>query len=180
MSALQIAVLLAGGHLGVLVNNNQQISELAAILGDKLSARQQWVTVAESCTGGGVAEAITRIPGSSGWFELGFVTYSNRAKTRLLGVDEGVLATVGAVSRPVVESMAEGALLESQADMAVAISGIAGPDGGNDDKPVGTVWFAWALDSGLIEAEVHHFDGDRAAVRQQSVIVALQGLLDRI
>ena len=159
---------------------NNQITDLAAALGEILLSRQLTVTVAESCTGGGVAEAITRIPGSSRWFEVGFVTYSNHAKSRLLGVDEGVLAGVGAVSESVVEQMANGALQEAQADIAVAVSGIAGPDGGSEEKPVGTVWFAWARDDGEIITKKMVFSGDRLAVRQQSVVLSLQGLLELI
>jgi len=162
------------------VDINNQITDLAAALGEILLSRQLTVTVAESCTGGGVAEAITRIPGSSRWFEVGFVTYSNHAKSRLLGVDEGVLAGVGAVSESVVEQMANGALQEAQADIAVAVSGIAGPDGGSEEKPVGTVWFAWARDDGEIITKKMVFSGDRLAVRQQSVVLSLQGLLELI
>lgn len=160
------------------MDNNNRITELAAILGEKLLASGHLVTTAESCTGGGVAEAITRIPGSSRWFEVGFVTYSNHAKARLLGIDEGVLASVGAVSQAVVEQMAAGALQESQADWSVAVSGIAGPDGGSDEKPVGTVWFAWAGDEGAIATRKMQFSGDRLAVRSQSVVIALEGLLE--
>jgi len=162
------------------VDNNSRITELAGVLGEKLVAQQLTVTAAESCTAGGIAEAITRIPGSSRWFEVGFVTYSNHAKSRLLGVEEGLLAGVGAVSQGVVEQMANGALLESQADIAVAVSGIAGPDGGTDEKPVGTVWFAWARDNGEVLSEKRQFKGDRLTVRQLSVIAALEGLLELV
>lgn len=159
------------------MDTNTRITELAAILGEKLLSHQLTVTVAESCTGGGLAEAITRIPGSSRWFEVGFVTYSNHAKSRLLGVDEGLLASPGAVSQGVVEQMANGALQESQADLAVAVSGIAGPDGGSEDKPVGTVWFAWTRDDGEIVSQKMLFTGDRLSVRQQSVVAGLEGLI---
>ena len=159
------------------MDNNPRITELAAALGARLLAQELTVTAAESCTAGGIAEAITRIPGSSRWFEVGFVTYSNLAKSRLLGVEEGLLASVGAVSEGVVAQMANGALLESQADIAVAVSGIAGPDGGTADKPVGTVWFAWARDDGALKTHCEHFTGDRLAVRQQSVVTALEGLI---
>ena len=162
------------------MDNNSRITELAGVLGDKLVAQELTVTAAESCTAGGIAEAITRIPGSSRWFEVGFVTYSNHAKSRLLAVDEGLIASVGAVSQGVVEQMADGALLESQADIAVAVSGIAGPDGGTAEKPVGTVWFAWARDDGEIISEKKQFNGDRLSVRQQAVIVALEGLIELI
>lgn len=153
------------------------ITKLAASLGNTLEKNAQKVSAAESCTGGGVCEAITRIPGSSCWFEHGFVTYSNGAKSQLLGVDDGLLAREGAVSQAAVEQMAKGALRQSGADIAVGISGIAGPDGGTADKPVGTVWFAWASNTGEAFAEKHVFSGDRQAVREQSVIAALQGLI---
>ena len=159
------------------MDNNQRITQLAGQLGEILLADNLTVTAAESCTGGGIAEAFTRVPGSSRWFEVGFVTYSNMAKSRVLGVEEKVLASVGAVSQPVVEQMVNGVLLEAQADIAVAVSGIAGPDGGSEDKPVGTVWFAWARDNGEVVARLHHFSGDRLAVRHQSVVVALEGLI---
>lgn len=122
----------------------EHIQALANQLGDAL-AKQQWVaTTAESCTGGGVATAITDIAGSSQWFDRAFITYSNEAKMQMLGVQAETLANHGAVSEPVVEQMAEGALTNSLADISVAISGIAGPTGGTEEKPVGTVWFAWA------------------------------------
>ncbi|MDW5377321.1 nicotinamide-nucleotide amidohydrolase family protein [Halomonas sp. HP20-15] len=134
------------------------------------------VTAAESCTGGGVASAITDIAGSSGYFETGYVTYSNAAKTRLLGVAEAILEAHGAVSRETVEAMVAGACRESGADVGVAISGVAGPGGGSAEKPVGTVWFAWG--SALAQqAECRRFDGDRRAVREQAVRVALEGLV---
>lgn len=153
-----------------------EISNLAARLGDALLARGWRVTAAESCTGGGVAQAITAIAGSSQWFDMGFVTYADRAKRELLGVDTAVLASDGAVSEVVVRQMARGALDRATADLAVAISGIAGPDGGSAEKPVGTVWLAWADQQG-VRTECRHFNGDRESVRQQAVIEALAGLL---
>ncbi|SEK44638.1 nicotinamide-nucleotide amidase [Atopomonas hussainii] len=156
-----------------------QISQLAAELGTLLQAHAWQVTTAESCTGGGIAEAITRIAGSSAWFEAGFVVYSNAQKTRQLGVSEALLAAHGAVSEPVVCAMAQGALQLANAQWGVAVSGIAGPGGGSEHKPVGTVWLAWAGPGG-IEAQRFLFTGDRHAVRQQSVVCALQGLLLRI
>ena len=150
--------------------------QLSRQLGVALQARGWRVTTAESCTGGGVASAITDIAGSSEWFEYGFVTYANRAKESLLGVMSAALQQHGAVSEPVVEQMAEGALRAAGADLAVAVSGVAGPGGGSADKPVGTVWFAWA-DSGETTTALHRIDGDREQVRQQAVIIALQGLL---
>ncbi|SDN35062.1 CinA family protein [Pseudomonas jinjuensis] len=152
------------------------ITELSARLGSKLLARQLQVSTAESCTGGGIAEAITRVAGSSAWFEAGYVTYSNRQKTLQLGVPEQLFGEVGAVSREVVEAMARGACERSGAHFAVAVSGIAGPDGGSAEKPVGTVWLAWA-DGEKTFAEKRLFAGDRATVRQQTVAAALAGLL---
>lgn len=158
----------------------QTLEALAARLGEALRARGWQLAAAESCTGGWAAQAITAIAGSSAWFDRGFVTYSNAAKCELLGVRETTLATHGAVSEPTVREMALGALAHSQAQAALAISGIAGPGGGSPDKPVGTVCFAWALPGGVVETTTRHFDGDRRDVRAQSVAFALQGLLERI
>lgn len=152
------------------------LTSLAQRLGEALQALRATVTTAESCTGGGIAEAITRIPGSSAWFEAGFVTYSNRQKTAQLDVPAELFATVGAVSREVVEAMVRGAQSHSGARFAVAVSGIAGPDGGTPEKPVGTVWLAWA-DGQRLHAHCFRFAGDRAAVRRQSVEAALNGLI---
>lgn len=135
------------------------------------------LATAESCTGGWIAKVLTDIPGSSAWFHGGFVTYSNTAKTDMLGVPEALLAEAGAVSREVVEAMAAGAQRRSGAELAVAVSGVAGPGGGTPDKPVGTVWFAWAGPDGALRNEVHHFPGDREAVRRQTVAAALAGVL---
>nr|WP_198411380.1 nicotinamide-nucleotide amidohydrolase family protein [Marinimicrobium alkaliphilum] len=151
---------------------------LAAELGAELKALQWQVTAAESCTGGGIAAAITAVAGSSAWFEVGFVTYANRTKTSLLGVPEATLEAHGAVSEPVVLAMVEGALAASGADLAVAVSGIAGPDGGSREKPVGTVWLAWGRADGWRRARCFYFDGDRASVRRQAVVVALRELVD--
>lgn len=152
------------------------LTELAAQLGERLLRLNQQVTTAESCTGGGIAEAITRIAGSSAWFEAGFVTYSNAQKTSQLGVPEYLFEEVGAVSREVVEAMARGAQQGSGARFAVAVSGVAGPGGGSPQKPVGTVWLAWAAGDQLF-AHCFHFAGDRQAVREQSVEAALVGLI---
>lgn len=152
------------------------ITALAERLGQQLLAEQAWVTTAESCTGGGIAEAITRIAGSSGWFEVGFVTYSNRQKINVLQVAEADLQRDGAVSESVVASMARGAQQHSGAQYAVAVSGVAGPGGGSVEKPVGTVCLAWAQGEQL-QTGCWHFAGDRAAVRQQTVQAALAGLL---
>ncbi len=152
------------------------ITQLAAQLGQQLLNHNAFVTTAESCTGGGIAEAITRIAGSSAWFEVGFVTYSNHQKTRVLQVSEADLQRDGAVSQSVVESMACGAQKLSGAQYSVAVSGVAGPDGGSAEKPVGTVWLAWAQGS-QVQSGCWHFAGDRHAVRQQTVQAALAGLL---
>jgi len=156
---------------------------LAGQAGAQLAARRLVLACAESCTAGGVAYAITQVPGSSAWFERGVVVYSNRAKQDLLGVPESLLNEHGAVSEPVARAMALGALERAPVQAALAVTGIAGPDGGTPQKPVGTVCFAWALrESGAgpvrIDAGSRHFDGDRAAVRTQSIEHALLGLLE--
>ena len=156
--------------------HEQHTTYLAQRLGQQLFAARAWVSTAESCTGGGIAEAITRIAGSSAWFEVGFVTYSNRQKTRVLQVAESDLQRDGAVSQTVVESMARGAQQLSGAQYAVAVSGVAGPDGGSPEKPVGTVWLAWTQGT-LVQSGCWCFAGDRHAVRQQTVQAALAGLL---
>ena len=141
-------------------------------LADTLLRRQWMLAAAESCTGGMVAAACTDLAGSSAWLERGFVTYSNAAKTQMLGVDAQLIATHGAVSEPVARAMAQGALLHSAAQVALAITGVAGPGGGSVAKPVGTVWFAFAGPWG-VHSEVQHFGGDRAAVRQAAALHAL-------
>ena len=155
-----------------------QISQLASELGLVLKALNAQVTTAESCTGGGIAEAITRIAGSSAWFEAGFVTYSNQQKTRQLEVPEPLFTRVGAVSREVVEAMVQGAQAQSGARFAVAVSGVAGPGGGSPEKPVGTVWLAWGAGD-EVSSERRHFAGNRDEVRRQTVIAALEGLIRR-
>lgn len=152
----------------------------AAELGRALEARGWRVATAESCTGGLVAGAITDIAGSSAWFDRGFVTYSNAAKIEMLGVLAETLAFHGAVSEPTARQMAAGALARSSADLAVAVTGVAGPSGGTPDKPVGMVCLAWATRDGGVDSATHHFDGSRAEVRRNSVIAALSGLLDRV
>ncbi|AZC16719.1 MULTISPECIES: CinA family protein [Pseudomonas] len=154
----------------------KEITQLAAELGRRLQVLNAHVSTAESCTGGGIAEAITRVPGSSAWFEAGYVTYSNRQKTEQLGVPTGLFESVGAVSREVVEAMVRGAQARSHARFAVAVSGIAGPDGGSPQKPVGTVWLAWGVGERLV-TECRHFPGNRDEVRRQTVKAALEGLL---
>ena len=155
-----------------------EITRLARVLGRACKRRNVDVATAESCTGGGVAAAITRISGSATWFDRGFVTYTNLAKKQMLGVSQRTLAKRGAVSEEVAREMAIGALKHSPADISVAITGIAGPTGGSRSKPVGLVWFAWAARKGGVQACSFRFKGDRQSVRRQSVAVALQGLAD--
>lgn len=154
------------------------LTTLAADLGAALKARGWMLALAESCTGGMAAQAITAIPGSSGWFDRGFVIYSNAAKQEMLGVSAETLQTYGAVSEQTVTEMAMGALKHSHADIAAAISGIAGPDGGTPEKPVGTVCFAWMSKNGMSESSTHHFSGNREDIRISSVKAALEGLLE--
>ncbi|ACO79998.1 CinA-related protein [Azotobacter vinelandii CA] len=152
------------------------ITRLAVELGESLRALGAQASTAESCTGGGIAEAITRIPGSSAWFEAGYVTYSDRQKNVQLGVPSELLERFGAVSREVVEVMARGAQARSGARYAVAVSGVAGPDGGSPETPVGTVWLAWA-DGERLFAVRQQFPGDRGEVRRRTVQAALAGLI---
>ena len=155
---------------------DSELMQLSEQVGQALKARGAIVTTAESCTGGWVAKVITDIAGSSAWFERGFVTYSNEAKAQMIGVREETLAQHGAVSEPVVVEMAIGALKAARADYAVSISGIAGPDGGSEEKPVGTVWFAFATPRGEGITRRECFSGDRDAVRRQATAYALQTL----
>lgn len=155
-----------------------EISRLSALVGYRLKARGAKVTCAESCTGGWLAKVITDVAGSSGWFDYGFVTYSNQAKQDLVHVNESTLSQHGAVSAEVVEEMAVGALRAAGADFAVSVSGIAGPDGGSAEKPVGTVWFGFTDKQGVTFARKMLFSGDRNEVRLQSVHFVLQTLLD--
>lgn len=152
---------------------------LVTQLAQALTGRGWMMTTAESCTGGLIAGACTELAGSSLWFDRGVVTYSNEAKVDLLGVPAELIAQHGAVSEPVAMAMAQGALAKSKAQIAVAVTGVAGPGGGSPDKPVGTVWLAWACHDGLVQAEHHVFGGDRAAVRSATVRCALQGVLHR-
>jgi len=156
---------------------DDHLYQLSQRLGEQLLKRNWRIATAESCTGGGVAAAITAIPGSSAWFEYGIVSYANAAKEKLLGVSSETLAREGAVSEAVVIEMARGVLALSDADIAVAISGIAGPGGGSLEKPVGTVWFAWVTAPGGIKTELKHFGGDREAVQKQAVVLALEEAL---
>jgi|SaaInlStandDraft_1057018.scaffolds.fasta_scaffold08091_4 nicotinamide-nucleotide amidase len=155
---------------------NTELYNLAQQLGQALLQNNATVTTAESCTGGGVACAITEVAGSSQWFGRGFITYANQAKHDMLQVPATVLSHQGAVSEAVVRAMVQGAAEAAEADYAVAISGIAGPGGGTDDKPVGTVWFAWLGPEG-ITSQVHRLKGDRSAVREQAVKISLAELL---
>ena len=148
----------------------------AQALGERLLAARQMLVTAESCTGGWIAKCMTDIAGSSGWFDCGIVAYSYEAKQALLGVRPQTLEQSGAVSRETVVEMVSGALVHSGATIAVAVTGIAGPGGGSDDKPVGTVWIGWKRRGGYARAEVFHFDGDRDTVRRQTVAAALEGL----
>jgi nicotinamide-nucleotide amidase len=158
----------------------ERLDPLAARLGALLMARGLRLVTAESCTGGWVAKVVTDIAGSSAWFDRGFVTYSNAAKVDMLGVRQPTLDTHGAVSEPVVLEMVAGGLGRSQAQVAIAVSGIAGPGGGSSDKPVGTVWFAWSIPGGPPWTQRLLFAGDRDEVRHQAVRVALEGLLERL
>ncbi len=158
----------------------EPVQRLAAAVGVALARDGARLALAESCTGGLVAAAITDVAGSSAWFDRGFVTYSNAAKADLLGVTAATLQREGAVSEATAREMATGALAHSAADWAVAVTGIAGPGGGSATKPVGTVCFAWVRRGAPAGAATRHFPGDRAAVRAASVAAALQGLLDRL
>jgi len=158
--------------------NDEQLQQLSHRIGEQLKRRQATVTAAESCTGGWIAKVFTDISGSSTWFERGFVTYSNEAKQQMVGVQETTLQQHGAVSEQTVREMATGAAKAAAAEYAIAVSGIAGPEGGTPDKPVGTVWFAIVGPEGRVLAQRQIFAGDRDAVRRQSVAWALQTLLD--
>jgi nicotinamide-nucleotide amidase len=145
-------------------------------VGEVLKARGMMLATAESCTGGGIAQAVTRVSGSSAWFERGFVTYSNEAKEEMLGVSPDTMERQGAVSEATVQEMAQGALQYSRADVALSVSGVAGPTGGTPEKPVGTVWFAWATND-TMQTACHHLSGDRDAIREKSIRISLEGLL---
>ena len=155
------------------------LNTLVEQLAVALKARSQMMTTAESCTGGLIAGACTELSGSSDWFERGFVSYSNAAKSELLGVPAALIEAHGAVSEPVARAMAAGAVAHAHAHWSVAVTGVAGPTGGSVDKPVGTVWFGWATPQGVL-TEHQRFAGNRSAVRQATVAHALAGLLQRI
>lgn len=152
------------------------MEELAKQVGLFLKEKGWKLVVAESCTGGGLGERITAIAGSSAWFDRGFITYSNSSKINMLGVNQNIINQHGAVSKETVLEMSVGALMRSEAHLSVAISGIAGPDGGSSEKPVGTVWIAWAGKTGR-KTQVFVFKGNRQAVRQQAIEAALKGIL---
>lgn len=156
----------------------QQIEQMAVSLGQCLLDRGIMLATAESCTGGWIAQLVTGVAGSSAWFDRGFVTYSNLAKQEMLGVSGATLAAHGAVSEPVVTEMATGALARSQAKVAVAVSGIAGPGGGSVEKPVGTVFLAWVLAGKAPVVQRVQLAGDREEVRRQTVRIALERLLE--
>lgn len=157
-----------------------ELDTLAKQLGTALLARGWKLAVAESCTGGWIAKVLTDIPGSSGWFDRGYVVYSNAAKHDMLGVGAETLARHGAVSEAVVRELAERVLARADAQLSVAVSGVAGPGGGSADKPVGTVWFAWARSGGATQARRLQFPGDRTSVRAAAVRSALEGVLESV
>jgi len=162
------------------VPDDARLEKLVAEMALALTAIGWKMATAESCTGGWIAKCCTDLAGSSAWFERGFVTYSDAAKKDALGVDARILQEAGAVSRAVALQMAEGARRRAGVDITVAVTGIAGPDGGTLDKPVGTVWFAWSRKDHAPDAEVVCFRGDRDEVRRQTVAHALRGLIERM
>jgi nicotinamide-nucleotide amidase len=154
-----------------------ELNTLSTEVGNALSARQLVLACAESCTGGWISEVVTAMAGSSGWFDCGFVTYSNAAKQAMLGVGAETLKAHGAVSEETALAMAQGALAHSAAQVALAVTGVAGPGGGSSGKPVGTVCFAWCRVGQAGFSNTRHFSGDREAIRRQTVIYSLRGLL---
>jgi nicotinamide-nucleotide amidase len=161
------------------LTNSQTLTTIAQQLGEILCKKNAKLTIAESCTGGAISEAITSVSGSSQWFEFGFVTYANSAKRQLLGISEETLEQYGAVSEQVVKQMAQGAIKQSEADYAIAVSGVAGPDGGTEEKPVGTVWVCWQTPSQIWTHKLV-LSGDRQAVRTEAVKKSLQQLLQHL
>lgn len=161
-----------------MTGDEQNLESLVKNLSELLLQNNLKLTTAESCTGGGIAQALTDMPGSSVWFERGFVTYSNQSKNEMLGVTTDALTRHGAVSQNVVRQMAEGAIKNSRAQVSVAVTGIAGPGGGSEEKPVGTVWIAWAGTDKETVTKKFQFDGDRQKVRQQTINAALTGFPD--
>ena len=160
-----------------MVWDDESLAAQALQVRDYLESEKLTLAVAESCTGGWLAKLMTDIAGSSEWFDRGFVTYSNQAKQQMLGVRGDTLEQYGAVSQAIVEEMVLGVLEHSNADIATAVSGIAGPGGGSPEKPVGTVWLAWGSRKGSVISELRHFTGDREQVRRQSVSRLMEGIL---
>ena len=158
------------------MNNDEDLADLATDIGQELINKGLKLATAESCTGGWVSKAVTDIDGSSQWFECALVTYSNQAKHELLGVEQALLDEHGAVSQATVKAMVLGLLDRCAADVGISISGVAGPGGGSEEKPVGTVWIAWAKPGQVIEARRFNFMGDRESIRRQSVAEALMGV----
>ena len=158
--------------------SDEELLRLARELGDKLLARGWMLATAESCTGGWVGQLLTALPGSSQWYERGFITYANAAKTEMLGVPAGLIEAHGAVSEEIAAAMAAGALKHSHAQATLAISGIAGPGGGSPQKPVGLVCYGWALKDGTLMSSTCRLDGDREEIRSRAVAAALRGLID--
>ena len=157
---------------------DHDIAILAATVGASLKRHGYLLSTAESCTGGAVANAITDIPGSSEWFDCGFITYSSESKREILGVTQDSLVNHGAVSEVVVRQMVTGALRHSRSEVALAVSGIAGPTGATSGKPIGTVWLAWGIKGGPPIACLHYLHGDRTEIRKRSTLLVLQGILD--
>ena len=160
--------------------NDEELQQLARDLGEALHARGWMVATAESCTGGWVGQLLTAIPGSSAWYERGFITYANAAKQEMLGVPAATLDAYGAVSEETAGAMAAGALAHSHAQASLAISGIAGPGGGTPQKPVGLVCYGWALADGTVMSSTCRLDGDREEIRSRAVAAALRGLIELI
>lgn len=163
-----------------MTGTDTEIDALVVSVAQLLEAREARLTTAESCTGGLLAKCLTDLPGSSAWFEYGFVAYGNDAKENMLGLNPELLERHGAVSREVCEAMAMAAHAISDADVAVAITGIAGPDGGTEEKPIGTVWLAWLGPGRRATCRMERFEGDRLDVRRQTVITALKGILKHL
>ena len=162
------------------IPSDAELSRLATRLGNVLRESHHRLVTAESCTGGWIAKSVTDIAGSSDWFDCGMAAYSYEAKQALLGVRPQTLEVHGAVSRETVIEMVSGALVNSGASIAVAVTGIAGPGGGSEDKPVGSVWIGWKRRGGYARAQLFQFDGDRDAVRRQTVDAALRGIHDHL
>jgi nicotinamide-nucleotide amidase len=154
------------------------MKELINTIAKQSKSKNLKLVTAESCTGGGIAYQLTSVPGSSEWFERGFVTYSNESKKELLHVPDMIINNFGAVSEETAQAMAEGALRNSHADIAMSVTGVAGPDGGTEEKPVGTVCFGLATKSGTIATKTQYFTGNRASIREQSIVYSLESLID--